>query len=103
MKHQVPHDLGQEKAKQVTSLAFESYAKRYAEYQPTVTWTGPAEAKIAFKVKGMSLSGVVEVSASSIALDLEVPFLLKPFKGTALAVIEEEIRSWINKAKAGQI
>ena len=51
----------------------------------------------------MSLKGVLEVGPSSIDMDLDVPFLLRPFKSTALGVIEEEIRKWIDKAKAGQI
>jgi hypothetical protein len=54
-------------------------------------------------VKGVSLKGSLEVSASDIALDLDVPFLLRPFKGQALKVIEDEIRQWIGTAKAGQI
>jgi hypothetical protein len=36
-------------------------------------------------------------------MDLDVPLLLRPFKSTALGVIEEEIRKWIDKAKNGQI
>jgi hypothetical protein len=29
--------------------------------------------------------------------------LLRPFKGTAISVIEGEIKHWIAKAKAGEI
>jgi len=39
----------------------------------------------------------------SIDLDLDVPFLLRPFKNQALGVIEGEIREWIDKARAGKI
>ena len=58
----------------------------------------PDKAEIAFKVKGMSLKGGVEVKDSSIDMELEVPFMLKPFQGKAVSVIEGEIKKWIGKA-----
>jgi hypothetical protein len=100
MKHSVPHDLGQERAKKVAESALSSYAQKYSNYNPTVTWTTPNRAELSFKVKGMSISGVVEVLARSIDLDIDVPFLLRPFKSQALSVIDGEINDWIKKAKA---
>jgi hypothetical protein len=47
------------------------------------------------------LSGSVEVKESTIDLDLDVPFLLRPFQGQAVSVIEGEIKSWLAKEKAG--
>ena len=99
MKHSVPHDLGQERAKKVAESALSAYSEKYANYQPQVTWKGPNRAEIAFRVKGMSLSGSLEVFDRSIDLDIEVPFLLRPFKSQALGVIESEINTWIKKAK----
>jgi len=99
MKHEVPHSLGQEKAKQVATQALDSYQKRFADYDPKVEWASEQMAKIGFSVKGIKLSGSVEVLAHAFALDLDVPFLLKPFRGKALAVIEEEIKKWIVKAQ----
>jgi len=103
MKHSVPHDLGREKAKTVAERALESYAKRFAAYNPSVSWTGDHQASIGFKAKGVSLSGSLSVEERSIDMDLEVPFLLRPFKGKALGVIEEEIRKWVAKAKQGEV
>jgi Putative polyhydroxyalkanoic acid system protein (PHA_gran_rgn) len=100
MKHSVPHELGQERAKKVAESALSTYAQKYSNYNPTVTWTTPNRAELSFKVKGMSLSGVVEVLDRSIDLDIDVPFLLRPFKSQALGVIEGEINEWIKKAKA---
>src|SRR5882724_10113684 len=96
MKHSVPHDLGQERAKKVA----ESALSTYANYNATVTWNNPNRAELSFRVKGMSISGTVEVLDRSIDLDIEVPFLLRPFKSQALGVIDGEINEWINKAKA---
>lgn len=103
MKHVVSHDLGQEKAKKVALAAFESYKQRFPQYNPTANWVSDNKANIGFNVKGMSLNGAIEVSASTIEMDLDVPFMLRPFKGKALSVIEEEIQSWIQKARAGAI
>ena len=103
MKHAVPHDLGPERAKLVAESAIASYQKRFEKYNAKARWVAPTRAEISFNVKGMSIGGTLEVKAHAIEMDLEVPFLLRPFKSTAVGVIEEEIKSWIAKAKAGEI
>ena len=103
MKHTVAHDLGREKAKRVAEAAWNSYSARFANYSPTCQWENDNKANIGFNVKGVKLEGSLEVNEKDIALDLDVPFLLRPFKGQALKVIEEEIRKWIGKAKAGSL
>jgi len=99
MKHEVPHDLGQAKAKEVADNAFAAYQAKFADYSPKVNWKNDRMAEISFNVKGMTLSGNLEVSDRAIAIDLDVPFMLRPFKGKALEVIETEIRQWISRAK----
>jgi hypothetical protein len=101
MKHAVPHDLGPDRAKKVAESAIASYEQRFEKYHAKARWTSPTRAEISFKVKGMSLSGTLEVLEKAIEMDLDVPFLLRPFKGTAIGVIEEEIKSWLAKEKAG--
>jgi Putative polyhydroxyalkanoic acid system protein (PHA_gran_rgn) len=100
MKHTVSHDLGQERAKKVTESALSTYTEKFAKYSPQTTWTSPSKAQISFTVKGMSLKGGVEVKDKSIELELDVPFLLKPFQGQAISVIEGEIKEWLAKEKA---
>jgi hypothetical protein len=100
MKHSVAHDLGQERAKKVTEQALGSYATKFSKYSPKTTWTSPTSAKISFSVKGMTLSGSVEIREKSIDMDLDVPFLLRPFQGQAISVIEGEIKEWLAKEKA---
>jgi len=99
MKHHVPHTLGQPKAKQIAIQALDSYQKRFAEYAPQREWVSEYVAKIGFSVKGVKLAGSIEVLSNAFELDLDVPFLLRPFKGKALSVIEEEIKKWIAKAQ----
>jgi hypothetical protein len=103
MKHDVAHGLEPEKAKEVTEKALNAYKARFAEYNPVVTWDDAHRARIAFNVKGIELRGSVDVDARNISMDLEVPLLLRPFRGKAMAVIEAEIKKWIQKAKDGKI
>lgn len=103
MKHVVPHDLGLDRAKQVAQKALDSYQERFSGYSPKADWVTESRAAISFSVKGMSLKGAVEVLERGFEMDLEVPFLLRPFKNTALGVIEDEIKKWIKKEKAGEL
>jgi hypothetical protein len=103
MKHTVAHDIGREQAKRVAEAAWNSYSNRFSNYSPSCQWETDNKANIGFNVKGVSLKGSLEVNDRDIALDLDVPFLLRPFKGQALKVIEDEIRVWIGKSKAGQL
>lgn len=103
MKHTVVHGLGRDQAKKVAESAWQSYSSRFSEYSPSCTWTNDYKAQIGFKAKGISINGELEVNDKDIGIDLDVPFLLKPFKNTAIKVIEEEIQKWIAKSKAGQI
>jgi len=103
MEHQVPHDLGLDKAKEVAKHALDSYAEKFAEYNPSASWSSDTKASISFKVKGVSLKGAVLVHERSIGMELDVPFWARPFKGKAISLIEKEIKLWIAKAKAGEI
>lgn len=103
MKHSVAHDLGRPQAKRVAEAAWNSYSSRFASYSPRCEWKSEYSANIGFNVKGVNLNGAIDVNDNDISLDLDVPFLLRPFKGQALKVIEDEIRNWIAKSKAGQV
>jgi hypothetical protein len=102
MKHTVPHSLGIETARKVAKAAIASYAQRFSQYKPVASWKSEDAAEIGFTVKGMTLSGAIQVADRAIDLDLDVPFILKPFKGKAIGVIESEIKKWIAKAEKGQ-
>lgn len=103
MKHLVHHGLGQDRAKQVAESAIKSYEAKFSDYSPQSNWKTATHADISFSVKGMKLNGALEIRENDFELDLDVPFLLRPFKGKALSVIEEEIKKWVEKAKSGQV
>ncbi len=100
--HTVPHDVGRELAKKATVAAMASYSDKYGAYSPRTTWTGDYTATVVVHVKGLSLDGKIEVRDREIALSMDVPFLLRPFKARALQVIEREIGHWMSRAKAGE-
>jgi hypothetical protein len=103
MKHSVPHDLGHEKAKKAAEAALASYSQKFAKYSPKTQWVSESKANISFNIKGMTMSGSMEVLPTAIEMDLDVPFLFRPFKGQALGIIENEIKAWIAKAKKGEV
>lgn len=103
MKHVVTHGLGFDKAKKVADHAMDAYKQRFPQYNPNARWVDDKRADITFSVKGVSLHGSLEVNERDIEMELDVPFLLRPFKGKALSVIEDEIKVWVAKAKAGEV
>lgn len=103
MKHSVPHDLKHDQAREATRHALESYRARFPEFKPQGQWVSPDRAEISFTAVGNTLKGVVEVLANRIDLELDVPLMMRPFQNKAMAVIEGEIRTWIEKAKAGRL
>jgi hypothetical protein len=103
MQQSIAHDLGQDRAIQVVKIAFESYKKQYPEYQPLIQWINESHAEITFKTPLANLKGKMAVLGSAINLDIDVPFLLLPFKKQALDVIKKEITLWVKKAKSGEV
>lgn len=102
-KHAVKHDLAPDVAKRVLEKALDSYKERFPEYSPTASWKGDSHVDVAFKVKGMKVDGQIDLKPGQIEMDLEVPFMLRPFRKQAIELVEAQIQKWIAKAKAGEI
>lgn len=102
-KHLVPHDLSIDMAKKVAEKAWETYSTKFASYNPTIHWATDRRAELSFKAKGLTVSGSMDILPNGVDIELEVPFILLPFKKKTIQVVESEIREWIAKAKAGQI
>jgi len=103
MKHCVKHHLDAQTARRVAEKAWESYSERFSRYQPRIRWISDQRAEVGFTAKGISLGGALELSDGEIGMELDVPFLLRPFKRRAIGVIEEEIRKWVKKAEDGEV
>ena len=40
-----------------------------------------------------------QVTAQVVELDLEVPFLFRPFQSVAVKIVDDEVRAWIDRAR----
>lgn len=103
MKHSVSHDLDSATAKRVAEHAADAYAQRFAKYDPQVQWVSDSRCMVRFKAKGIKVEGALELEPGKITMEMEVPFLLRIFQKQAVGIIEEEIQSWLGKARAGEI
>jgi hypothetical protein len=102
-RHKIPHGLSLDLAQRATRAALESYREQFPEVQPTGRWTSDSHAEVSFTVAGKTLRGEVDVDPQNILLDLDVPLVFRPFRSTALRIIDEEIRAWIAKARDGRL
>lgn len=103
MEHRIDHDLEPELARKAIAKAIEAYTERFARYQPEANWTSSDQVKVGFTAKGMKLQGDVRIEPRAIVVDFQVPLLLRPFKGKAIDVIEQEVKNWIKRARDGQV
>lgn len=102
-KHSIRHNLTPEMAKKVTDKAIETYSQKFAEFTPTAKWVSPSRNEVSFTAKGIKLKGALELKPGEVELDLDVPFLLRPFQGKAISIIDDEIREWIERANRGEL
>jgi hypothetical protein len=103
MKHTIKHPLSRDLAKRATEKAFEAYGERFSKYNPTATWSGDYSAQVGFEAKGVKLGGTIDIREGGIDLEMNVPFVFKPFRKKAVDIIESEIRNWIKKAEDGEL
>ncbi|MFU8807431.1 MAG: polyhydroxyalkanoic acid system family protein [Bradymonadaceae bacterium] len=103
MKHKIHHGLQKELARKATHKAIETYKARFEQYNPQANWVNDDTANVSFSAKGIKLEGALEIVEHDVLLDLEVPFLLRPFRSRAMTIIEEEIKDWVARAKRGEL
>lgn len=104
MKHVIVHDLGVPMAKKVAEAAFAEYEQRYAKYNPKFRWASDRKAEgITIHAMGVTLAGAMEVSEGEITVDVRVPFILRPFRGRAMEIIEREVKDTVGRAHAGEL
>ena len=103
MKHIIKHDLSPELAKKAATKAAERYTAKFEKYNARTDWHSDTHAEISFRVKGLDVAATMDLEPEQVALDMEVPFILRPFKKKALGVVEEVIQKWIDKARNGEL
>ncbi len=103
MKHIVPHDLDEALARKTVERALLSYRSRYPHATVDLAWSDEATAQLTIGAKGVEVKGSLHIGTRALTFDFHVPLLLKPFKQKAIAVIDREVSSWIERAKAGEL
>jgi hypothetical protein len=103
MEHRIEHDLSPELARKAVQGAVSAYSEKLAKYSPTIEWRGEDQVDVGFKAKGLSLSGTLKLVPNAVLVDMDVPFLLRPFRKTALDVIETQVKEWVRKAHSGDV
>jgi hypothetical protein len=100
VKHQLD-DLG--RVKTVIEKAYESYAKRLADYSPRINWRDDRNAAVDFTVMKKKIEANFAITDDEVRIEGNIPFLFRPFQGRIEKVIGEEVEKWLAKARAGEI
>jgi hypothetical protein len=103
VKHTITHGLPRATAIEVVNRAMNGYLERFQKYSAYFEWKREGYGELGFSAKGLHITGTVEVYEHTVDVDLTVPFLLRPFRGIAIEVVEEEVNKWVAKAKKGEL
>ena len=103
MKKVIPHDLDKAKAKKVIDKAVEAYADDAAQYSPDFKWINDSTAKLTLTVMRKQITADITLNDKDVTLDVTVPPAFKIFEKKALSLVDEEVKKWLKKAKAGAI
>lgn len=101
MQHSIPHGLDLPLARRAIRRALDSYVERFAQYRPHLSWHGDDRAVITFSAMGATVRGSFELNERALALTMDVPLLLRPFRARAIEVVEREVREWVERARQG--
>ena len=102
-RHTVKHDLTRKQAHEAINTALQVYCRKFPQYEPRLSWVTQNRAETEFRVKGRKLVAEVEIHDDRLDMAMDVPLFFLPFRGPALRVIENEIRKWLARAKAGEL
>ncbi len=98
MKHRVPHQLEEKRAKKMIRQAFETYAEHYAEYSIETDWVDEETARVGFEVTGRRVDGEVRVRDGAFEVDFDLPWVFRPFKKKIAQTLDREFERWIESA-----
>jgi hypothetical protein len=103
MRHSIKHALSPELLRLAVSKFAEVYCERFQEYGTTAEWKTADRMEVQFKVKGMRLTGALDLRPNEISIDMDVPLPFQLFKGRAVRAIEETVKPWLEQAARGEL
>lgn len=103
MKQTIAHDLPTELARTAAKAALAYYQQRHPNAHITPQWHGLDEAVVTFSLRGFHLKPRIRLRPGAIDVELEIPFLARPFEARARARIESELALWLDRARRGEL
>ena len=95
MKHTVPHDLEQERAKEMVDKLIETYGEHYKDYDLSANWKDDQTAEVAMCVQGKDVKGTIKIAPDCFDLDFDMPWMFRPFGGMIRRTVDDEVERWI--------
>lgn len=95
IRHEIAHRLEPSAVAARVNDAFTYYQERFGKYEPTLQWMTPERAELSFKARGLKLNGTLSIKPEGLVVEMDVPLLLRPFRGKAVEVIEREAARWL--------
>jgi hypothetical protein len=103
MRHSIKHALSPEQLRLAVSKFAEVYCQRFQEYGTTAEWKTEDRMEVQFKVKGIRLSGALDLRPDEISIDMDVPLPFHLFRSRAVKTIEETVQPWLDQAARGEL
>lgn len=97
MEHVICTGLSEGDSKKALNMAFETYANDYPQYKPHFKWKKEDLAEFGFAISSVRIAGFVLVIEDKLIVNMNVPFIARPFQGRAIAIIEEQVLAWKQK------
>jgi hypothetical protein len=96
-RHVFTHSLDDAGAHALIDEAFAHYAGRYPAANLQLNWQSQSHAELHGVARGLKLRAKIELQVGHCLLDVDVPFLLRPFQDVAQRAIEREVKRWLER------
>jgi hypothetical protein len=98
MRHSVHHELEPARAKAMLDRALDTYRAHYAEHGVETAWIDERTAEIGFELTGSKVDGRITVCEDCFDIDLDLPWILRPFSRRIAHSFEQELQRWMAQA-----
>ena len=91
MRIVVPHKTTRAKARKIVEERLQNLHKEHGHQADHLDhqWQGDT-LQVAFKAKGMSVKGTLEITDTDVIIDGKIPLLVKPFESRIRSTVERE-------------
>lgn len=92
-----------ELARQAAQAALLHYQSRFPNAHISPQWRGFDEAVVGLTLRGFQLKPRICLRPGAIDVELDIPFLARPFEARARLRIERELALWLDRARRGEL